>query len=159
MKSSSFAASVAIVSLLAFTVLSASAGEKVLQNLDRKGVALQGYDPVAYFTENQAVKGSADHAAAYRGATYHFASATNEATFKADPAKYEPQFGGYCAWAVSNGYTAKIDPDAFAIVDGRLLLQYSKSIREKFAKDTSGNLKKADENWPKLVEKKGKTME
>ncbi|MGB8464443.1 MAG: YHS domain-containing (seleno)protein, partial [Terrimicrobiaceae bacterium] len=79
----------------------------------------------------------------------------NKAAFDADPANYEPQFGGFCAWAVSRGYTAPVDPDAFQIVNGRLLLQYSPSVRKDFAKDVEGNLKKADANWPSIVEKKG----
>ena len=76
--------------------------------------------------------------------------------FKADPAKYEPAFGGYCAYGVSREKLVEIDVDAFQIVDGRLLLQYSKGVRDDFNKDTKGNLSKADQNWLGLVEKKGK---
>jgi hypothetical protein len=76
--------------------------------------------------------------------------------FKGNPSKYEPAFGGYCAYGVSRGKLAEIDVTAFQIVDGRLLLQYSKSVRSSFNEDTKGNLGKADANWPGLVEKKGK---
>jgi len=140
---------VSLLSLLTFAATALAA--EPLVNVDKNGVGIKGHDPVAYFLEAKAVKGSADYPSTYEGVTYHFASAGNKAAFDAEPAKYAPQFGGFCAWAVSNGYTAKINPDAFQIVDGRLLLQYNKRIRNKFAEDTAGNLAKADENWPGIV--------
>lgn len=129
---------------------------KTLINVDKSGLAVQGYDVVAYFTDGKPVKGSAQFASSHGGGTYHFASAEHKASFDKEPAKYAPQFGGYCAWAVSKNSLAKIEPDAFQVVNGRLLLQYDKSIREKFSKDTPGNLAKADGNWPGLVSTKGK---
>ena len=144
-----------ILAVMALMVTSAAA-QKRLINVDKAGLALQGYDPVAYFTVNQPVKGSPAFKSEYNGATYYFFSAANKAAFDAEPKKYEPQFGGFCAYAVSQGHTAKIEPDAFQIQDGRLLLQYDKSVRERFNKDSQGNLKKADQNWPGLVEKNGK---
>lgn len=144
------------LSLIALVALSALASAKDLVNLNGSGVAIKGYDPVAYFTDNKAVKGDAQFQSSANGAIYYFASAEHKATFEADPSKYEPQFGGFCAWAVSQGYTASIDPNAFQIVDGRLLLQYSLGVRKDFSRDTAGNLKKADANWPGIVEKKGK---
>lgn len=134
----------------------AHAQSKTLLNLDKSGLAVQGYDVVAYFTDGKPAKGNPQFASSYGGGTYHFASAEHKATFDKEPAKYAPQFGGYCAWAVSKNSLAKIEPDAFQIVGGRLLLQYDTSIREKFSKDTTGNLAKADGNWPGLVAKKGK---
>lgn len=133
-----------------------SAAEKSLLNVDKEGVALQGYDPVAFFTVKAPVKGSPSFTSEYHGATYRFHSAKNKAAFDADPAKYEPQFGGYCAFGVSRGRLVEIDVTATQIVDGRLLLQYSPGVRDDFNKDAAGNLKKADATWPKLVEKKGK---
>lgn len=135
--------------------LASTASAKTLVNVDRSGVGIKGYDPVAYFTENKAVKGDAQFQSQAGGVTYYFASAENKSAFDANPAKYEPQFGGFCAWAVSQGYTAPIDPNAFQIVHGRLLLQYSLKVRQDFGADTEGNLKKADANWPSIVEKKG----
>lgn len=143
------------LTLLAFLVLAASAPAQTLVNTNRSGLALQGYDPVSYFTDNAATEGSADITSTSGGATYRFASAEHKQMFDADPAKYTPQFGGYCAYAVSRGDTASIDPEAFQIVDGRLLLQYSKSILATFNKDTSANLSKADANWPKLLAERG----
>jgi YHS domain-containing protein len=134
----------------------AHAQSKTLLNLDKNGLAVQGYDVVAYFTDGKPVKGNAQFVSSHAGGTYHFASAEHKAAFDKEPAKYAPQFGGYCAWAVSKNSLAKIEPDAFQIVGGRLLLQYDKDIRDKFNKDTAGNLAKADGNWPGLVAKKGK---
>ncbi len=130
-------------------------GGKTLLNLDKNGIAIQGHDPVAYFTQDAAVKGSADHTATYEGATYHFVSAEHQKLFEANPDKYAPQFGGYCAYGVSINKLFKIDPEAFDIVNGRLILQYDKGVAKKFAKDTEGNLAKADGYWPGLVEKHG----
>jgi YHS domain-containing protein len=129
---------------------------KTLLNLDKTGVALQGYDPVAFFTDNHPVKGDPKFVLKHAGAIYYFASKEHKDLFKANPEKYEPQFGGYCAYGVSRNKLVEIDVDAFQIVDGKLLLQYSKGIRDDFNKDTQGNLAKADANWPGLVTKKGK---
>jgi YHS domain-containing protein len=144
------------VILLLLATLPTWAQGKSLLNLDKSGVAIQGYDPVAFFTDNKPVMGKAEFLAKHNGATYLFASKEHRDAFKADPAKYEPAFGGYCAYGVSRGKLVEIDVDAFQIVDGRLLLQYSKGVRNDFNKDAKGNLAKADGNWPGLVEKKGK---
>ena len=147
-----------VLLLVVFALLStfASAAGKTLINVDKTGLGLKGYDPVAYFTENRPVKGDPQFVSTYNGARYQFASAANKATFDANPSKYEPQFGGFCAYAASEGHTAKIEPDAFEVLDGRLLLQYDRDVRELFNKDPQDRLKKADANWPGLVEKYGK---
>lgn len=144
------------VILLVALALPAVAQTKSLLNLDKAGVAIQGYDPVAFFTDGKPVKGDAKFVFRHNGATYFFASKEHRDAFKAEPAKYEPAFGGYCAYGVSRGKVVEIDVEAFQIVDGRLLLQYSKGVRSDFNKDAKGNLAKADGNWPGLVEKKGK---
>jgi YHS domain-containing protein len=115
------------------------------------GVAIKGYDSVAYFTEGKPVKGSEDFKYDWNGAEWQFASAANRDLFKADPVKYAPQFGGYCAWAVSRGYTAGIDPDAWKIVNGRLYLNYNAKVQAQWAQDVAGNVAKAEENWPKIL--------
>lgn len=132
------------VSLLAVGVAQA---EKV--NL-ANGIAIQGYDPVAYFTQQNAVKGDAAISAEFEGSTYYFASADNRAAFLADPSKFTPQYGGYCAFAVSYGDLAPIDPQAFSVVEGKLYLNYSKAIRERWSQDASGNIATGNRNWPKL---------
>ncbi len=136
--------------------LPAFAQTKPLLNLDKTGVAIQGYDPVAFFTDNKPVKGKPEFSDRHDGALYYFTSKEHRELFNGDPAKYEPVFGGYCAYGVSRGKLVEIDVSAFQIVNGRLLLQYSKGVRDDFNKDTKGNLAKAEANWPGLVEKKGK---
>ena len=139
--------------IASFTAL-VHAGELV--NVDKSGLALQGYDPVAYFTDGKPVKGSPDFTADYKGARYQFASAEHRDLFNQSPAKYEPQFGGYCAYGASRGHKAPIKIDAWQIVNGRLLMQYDLDVKDKFNQDQLGNLRKADQNWPGLVEKYGK---
>lgn len=99
------------------------------------GTAIEGYDPVAYFNDDHPVEGDSDYLYEWMGATWYFASAENRDLFVADPEKYAPQYGGYCAWAVSQGYTAKIDPQAWTIVDDKLYLNYSKEVRTQWSQD------------------------
>lgn len=134
--------------LVSAAACAAQTKPKTLLNVDKTGIAIQGYgyDPVAYFTHGRAVKGHAEFESSYHGARYLFANAEDKAIFEANPAKYEPQFGGYCAYGASEGHSAPISPDAFMIVNGRLLLQYDQGVTKLFAKDVQGRLKKADEN-------------
>ncbi len=134
---------------IATTSMSAMPAYAAKMNL-LNGVAIQGYDPVAYVTQSAAVEGDAGITADYNGAVYQFASAANRDAFLADPARYAPQYGGFCAYAVSKGYTAPIDPQAFSVVDDKLYLNYSKSVRGIWSKDIPGNIKKGDTNWPEL---------
>lgn len=115
------------------------------------GVAIDGFDPVAYFTDGRPVEGSKAYTFEWRGATWRFASAAHRDLFAAAPEKYAPQYGGYCAWAVANGYTAGVEPEAWAIRDGKLYLNYDLEIREKWLSDVPGHISKADANWPKLL--------
>ena len=147
---------VSLLVFLPFLATSALAENKSLQNLDKNSLAIQGYDPVAFFTDNKPIKGKPGFKSTYEGAIYLFASAENQKRFEQEPAKYRPAFGGFCAFGVSRNKLAEIDPEAFQIVDGHLLLQYSKGVRNDFNKDVQGNLAKANQNWPALVEKKGK---
>ena len=115
------------------------------------GVAINGYDPVAYFTDSKPVEGDAAHTHDYKGATWRFSSAANRETFAADPAAYAPQYGGYCAYAVSKGATATTQPDAWSIVDGKLYLNFSTTVRGIWKQDIPGNIAKADANWPDVL--------
>ncbi len=115
-----------------------------------EGAAIEGYDPVAYFTDGKAVPGKDGITHEWMGATWKFANAEHRDAFAADPGKYAPQYGGFCAWAVSQGYTAKIDPAAWRIENGKLYLNYSKSVQARWAKDIPGNVAKADANWPEI---------
>ncbi len=118
-----------------------------------KGVAVGGYDPVAYFTDKKPVKGNPAITHDHEGAKYYFASEANRDTFKAEPAKYAPQYGGYCAWAVSQGYTAHGDPTAWTVSNGKLFLNYNQSVKQGWEKDIPGNVAKGDANWPKVLAK------
>lgn len=116
-------------------------------------VAVSGYDPVAYFADGKPVEGKGDLSYAWNGAIYRFASQAHLDQFKADPAKYAPQFGGYCAWAVSQGYTASTDPQAWRIVDGKLYLNYNLDVKKTWEQDVPGNIAKGEGNWPAVLEK------
>ncbi len=145
-----------LLASLACLFLTGSIWAKDLLNTTWTGAAVKGYDPVAYFTDNKAVEGSSDFKSELKGGTYYFASKEHKDLFDADPAKYLPQFGGYCAYGVSINKAVNIDPTAFQVIDGKLYLQYSKDILNKFNQDQTGNLQKAQSNWPKLVEEEGK---
>ncbi|MEP7363613.1 MAG: YHS domain-containing (seleno)protein [Acidobacteriota bacterium] len=119
-------------------------------NQDEKKIAMHGYDAVAYFTDGRPVKGATKFAAQWRGASWMFATAEHRDQFQKEPEKYAPQYGGYCAWAVSKGYTANGDPEAWRIVNGKLYLNYSKSVQKKWEQDTAARIQEADRNWPAL---------
>ena len=115
--------------------------------------AIRGYDPVAYFTLGEPAPGSEQFSASWQGATYRFASADNLARFKADPAAYAPQYGGYCAFAVSKGYTATTVPEAWSIVDGKLYLNHSLGVKQRWSSDIPANISAADSNWPAVLDR------
>lgn len=114
--------------------------------------AVGGYDTVAYFTQGRPVRGSAEHSTTYKGATWRFSSAENLARFRANPAAYAPQYGGYCAWAVSQGYTAKGDPRFWKIVGGKLYLNYDATVQRRWEADIPGFIRSANANWPRVVQ-------
>ena len=116
-----------------------------------KGSAVGGYDPVAYFTQKKAVRGKANITYSWKGATWRFASEKNRDTFKADPEKYAPQYGGYCAYAVAQGATAKGDPRQWSIVNGKLYLNFSRGVKKDWEEDKSYYIKAADKNWPGVI--------
>ncbi len=114
-------------------------------------LAVGGHDPVAYFTEGAPTKGSKDYQYSYNGATWRFASQENLDAFKADPAAYAPQYGGYCAWAVSQGYTARGNPNNWTVRDGKLYLNYNDKVQETWRTDPEGFIRLADNNWPGVL--------
>jgi len=113
--------------------------------------AIRGYDAVAYFTVGKPTQGSDQFTASWQGATFKFASAANLELFKVDPAAYAPQYGGYCAFAVAKGATAGTVPDAWTIVEGKLYLNYSLAVQQRWRKDVPGHIKAADRNWPAVL--------
>jgi YHS domain-containing protein len=116
----------------------------------RDGVAIAGYDPVAFFTEGKALRGASDHSAVYQGSTFYFTSAANRDAFRADPDKYAPQYRGFCAFGVASGYKAAVDPTAFTIVDGKLYLNYNSEVKTMWSADIAGFLVKSEKNWPEV---------
>ncbi len=137
-------------------LLWASAGQAYAADPIYTGVfsnkAASGFDVVAYFTQGKAIKGKRTHKAEYLGADWHFASADHLALFQAEPQKYAPQYGGYCAWAVAQGNLASSEPEQWTIVDGKLYLNYNKSVNEKWSKDIPTFITTADQNWPSVLD-------
>ncbi len=111
------------------------------------GVAINGYDAVAYFTDHKPVKGSDKFATTYKGATFYFASAAHRDAFASNPGRYAPQYGGYCAFGTAEGHKAPTEPQAFTIVDDKLYLNYSDDVAKTWRTDIGGYIKKANANW------------
>jgi hypothetical protein len=117
------------------------------------GLAARGYDVTGYFLHGKAVRGSAMHQLEYKGATWRFETADGLARFKADPAAFAPQFGGYCAWAVSQGYVAPGDPEQWKIVDGKLYLNFNARAKELWEADQQDAIRRGHANWPGVLTK------
>lgn len=154
MNMKSILTSVAAIALLAIAS-SALAGELVNISGASK-TAVSGYDTVAFFTEAKPANGSPFIAADYQGATYFFASEEHKKMFTADPAKYAPQFGGFCAFGVGLGKLFPVDINTWQVRNGKLYLNLNPDILKKFNGDFDGNVAKADHNWPSLVKANGK---
>lgn len=114
------------------------------------GKAILGYDPVAYFTKSAPAKGSEEFKYRYLNTDWYFSSKQNMEMFKADPTKYAPQYGGYCAFGMAGGYKAEIIPEAWSIEDGKLYLNYNLKIQKEWSVDKANMIKKGDANWPKV---------
>ena len=139
---------VLVLGLLSVALAGPALAERV--NAEQ-GVAIRGYDPVAYFADGRPVPGRPEIAYTWNGAAWHFASAANRDRFAAEPARYAPAYGGHCAWAAAEGYLAPIDPQAWKIVDGRLFLNYDRSVQRRWERDIPGNISRGDRNWPRLA--------
>ncbi|MEM6939404.1 MAG: YHS domain-containing (seleno)protein [Pseudomonadota bacterium] len=118
-----------------------------------RGIAVDGTDVVAYFKEAEPVAGSANFTHQWQGAIWQFKSAENRNDFRDNPTKYAPQYGGYCAYAVSQGYTASTVPHAWKIVDGKLYLNYSRRIQRRWELDIAGRIAAGDRNWPDVLDR------
>lgn len=135
--------------------LSAQSGKRQIEfNLSGKHIAIEGYDPVAYFTQGKAIEGKASYAVSHEGVVYYFSSQENKAAFLAQPAKYEPQYGGWCAYAMgAKGEKVSINPETFKIANGKLFLFYNKfftNTLKSWNKDEHNLHVKADAHWSKL---------
>ncbi|MBY0564160.1 MAG: YHS domain-containing protein [Hyphomonadaceae bacterium] len=129
----------------------AFADERPVYTAPFSNVGVSGYDVVAYFADGTPTRGSAEFRTTHQGVEYRFASAQHLAAFQANPARYLPQYGGYCAWAVSQGYTASADPDNWRIVDGKLYLNYNTEIQRRWEQDIPGHIRNANANWPGVL--------
>lgn len=146
------AAAIAVFAALSAWVAPPSASAQSVNA--RNGVAFDGYDTVAYHLDGKPNKGLTEFKHAWMGVEWRFASARHRDLFVAEPEKYAPQFGGFCAYGVAQGYKVKFDPDAFTIVDGKLYVNYDKSVQATWVKDIPGYIKQADAKWPELRDKK-----
>ena len=118
---------------------------------EKDGAEIRGFDPVAYFTDGKAVKGTPEYQAVYKGSTFHFRSPSNRDAFAADPAKYAPQYDGYCAFGTAGGYKAATHPSAFTIVASKLYLNYNQDVQKKWSSDIPGYVKSADGKLPEVA--------
>jgi YHS domain-containing protein len=139
--------------LLLLFLLSALNSESQTVYFSESGTAIRGYDPVAYFSDRKPVKGSKEFTVSWAGADWQFKSKENVKLFQENPEKYAPQYGGYCAYGVSEGHKSPTDPDAFTIVEGKLYLNYNLKVKELWTKNISGHIEKAEKNWPGLKDK------
>lgn len=158
---SSFFSRAVLAVVIGISVLGGGAGlghafsnqSKAPVNIDDKGVALRGYDPVAYFIVGKPTPGAADFKATHNGATYQFASAANRDAFTKEPAKYAPQYGGFCAFAAALNKKFDADPNIWKIVDGKLYVNFNADVGTKWSADIPGFIQKANASWPVIKDK------
>jgi YHS domain-containing protein len=136
---------VALISIATFAQNSKSAKHQNTEN----NIAIQGFDPVAYFESGKAIKGNQEISASFQETTYYFSTENNKELFLKNQVQYVPQFGGFCAYGMSEGYEAPIQPEAFTIVDNKLYFNYNLKVKEKWQKDQQTRIQKANENWNK----------
>jgi YHS domain-containing protein len=141
----------AVLSSIAFSAFTFAAD--VDQNANANDIAIQGYDTVSYFTPGAPVKGTSDFTATYKNAIYKFSSEENRDAFKADPAKYAPQYGGFCAFGVTMNRKFDTDPLAFKIVDEKLYLNLNAKVQKRWLTDVDGFISTAEQNWGGIADK------
>ncbi len=142
--------------LLSFTLLIAFTSLAQAQTpayCNQNGVAIKGYDAVAYFKDSAAIAGNKQFSYTWQNTEWYFKNQANLDAFKAAPEKYAPQFGGYCAYGVSQDHKSPTDPTAFTILNNKLYLNYNPKVKTLWMKNTSGNIEKAETNWPALKDK------
>jgi YHS domain-containing protein len=141
------------IAVAVWAVMNRAEGFKQI-NTTAENVALKGFDTVAYFTEQAPVEGSAQYSFLWNGAKWYFSSAENMEKFKANPEQFAPQFGGYCSWAVSKGYTADGDPNAWNIVGGKLYLNYNPEVKKLWEAEQEKRIRDGEKNWQEFKKKK-----
>ncbi len=142
-----------LVALLvsAFVLVTGAVAKPAVNTIGSPGIAIKGYDPVAYFEQGGPRAGSSKHTVKHAGVRWQFSSAANKAKFEQNPARYMPAYGGYCAYGVAQGYLVKIEPDAWAIRNGKLYLNYNRNVQRTWSKSPDAYIQKANVRWPKLV--------
>lgn len=143
----------ALAAVAALTSASLSFAADIDMNADVNDVAIQGYDTVSYFTNGKPMQGNAEYTATYKNAIYHFSSESNRDLFRANPAKYAPQYGGYCAMGVALNKKLDTDPTAWRIVNDKLYLNLNHAVQKKWLTDVPGNIQTAEVNWPEISRK------
>lgn len=146
----------ALASVLAFS--GASFAVDIDHSADENDVAIQGYDPVSYFTASAAQQGSDQFTATYKNAIYKFTTAENRDAFKADPTQYAPQYGGFCAFGTAMGKKFDTDPNAWKVVDNKLYLNLSKDVQERWLADVPGFIEQANGNWGDIKDKNSEDL-
>jgi len=159
---------ISLAAMVTITTLSAGAFPQLVYaydeqstsslNVDSKGVALKGYDPVSYFSSGGPATGKSGYTATHDGATYWFANAENRDIFKANPSKYSPAYGGFCAMGIALEKKLDVNPQLWRIVDGKLYLNIHKEAQARWLEDTKGNISQADKIWAKIKDKAPKTL-
>lgn len=139
--------------IILFVLVAGNLAAQPVSYFNSNGVAIKGYDPVAYFKQNAAVKGEKQFAYSWQGSEWYFASEENMNAFKAEPARYAPQFAGFCAYGVSENHKSPTEPDAFTIVNDKLYLNYNMKVRELWRKNTDERIKQGETNWATLKDK------
>ena len=147
---------ISAVILILIICVPLQSADKPQVNVDKKGVAIKGYDPVAYHTLGKPTPGTAENSLLWNGATWLFANGEHLELFESSPEKYAPAYGGYCAYAMASGRWVDIDPRAWKIVEGKLYLNFSLKVQKKWEKDISGYIRKADRHWVEIVHKEKK---
>ena len=139
---------------LFIAIVTATTFAQTTKNVNTKdGIAIQGYDPVAYFESDKATIGQKEITTNFKDAVYYFSSEKNKVLFLKNPDKYAPQYGGFCAYGMSNGYEAPTQPEAFTIVDNKLYLNYNLKVKEMWLKEQTSRIEKANINWEKQTKK------
>lgn len=142
----------AMLSIVFSSFSAVAASEDPIETGTFNNKAIYGFDTVAYFTQNAAVKGDESISTQWRGATWYFSSNEHKALFDANPEQYAPQYGGYCSYAMSKGRFVGVDEEAFTIYNGKLYLNYSKSVREDWLEDKDSFIEKADKEYADNVD-------
>ena len=143
-----------LFSLVLFLIISNAAHAQNSEVFQKDGIAINGYDAVAFFTEQKPVKGDKQFSYAYKNVDWLFSNSANRELFKTSPEKYAPQYGGYCAFGTADGHKAPTQADTWTIVDDKLYFNYNLKVKDLWNKNMQAYIEKADKNWPTIKDSK-----